>query len=205
MHGNELESSDASGGSGLYLRVREYLASPELRARFIEEIVEHPFSQLKLHYACCAVLRSWPNCYRRLVQDDIRQEAICVTIQHLGTCKTPFVDRGRQQFEGWLWTLWYNACRQAWRKYRRSLLREQKRADLSEVCVVCADNLEDWTLVLQLIQTIDDMQLKVVMLDWAAGFSVDETCELRALSRSAVYRRRQRGLTFLRSVLDTKE
>ncbi|MGE0761272.1 MAG: hypothetical protein AB7O38_29940, partial [Pirellulaceae bacterium] len=80
--------------------------------------------------------------------------------------------------------------------------------NISDVCDRPEKSLHqrpEWEQVLFLISRIDDPRLRLVLSDWAAGFTGTESARRHGLSDCMVSRLRQQGVTYLRRKLDSEE
>lgn len=173
------------------------------RSRLVSEIVEHPLTQEKLRAACGMVMRRWAR--RHDLQADVLQEATCCFVRWLQTDRLQYVELGPDRLGGWLWSVWQNACRQAWQRCRPIWLRDTALAEMEMLEEIPERDSKNptWDALLDEIERLSDDDLRRVMVDWSAGSTGRETAQRHGLSEATVSRLRCCGLERLRTQLCT--
>lgn len=180
----------------LFLQLK--VPSFSVRQSVISEILEHPLTQEKLRAACGAVMKRWAR--RRDLQADVLQEAICQFVRWLKDGRLEYADCGPERLGGWLWTVWQNACREAWRRCRPVWLREMALAEWEMLEEIPERDRQNpvWETLLEEIEELSDDGLRRVMLEWSAGWTGKESAQHHGLSEATVSRLRCSGLERLR-------
>lgn len=186
----------------LYAAVRELTSGPPRPDELIDVLTLHPASLRRRTWVCGAVMRSWAA--RNDLVADVMQEATYLLIRRIRSGRLQFEDQGIERFRGWLWTIWHDTCRTAWRRCR-SHLEERTGMPMDQVVEQWSGGTEEEALlpqVKQIIRRIEDPSLRQVMTDWAAGLSGAESGALLGRSESWVSKRRAEGVAVLRTLLE---
>jgi hypothetical protein len=115
MSNNSPPSVELREAHRLYLRLTRS-ESADQRIDLIRAILLNPASDDRLKAACAVVMRHWMT--RSDLRADVMQEAVLRLTDHFLKQDLHYDDRGPDQFGGWLWSMWYYACREAWRHCR---------------------------------------------------------------------------------------
>jgi DNA-directed RNA polymerase specialized sigma24 family protein len=181
---------------GDFLQLPTTLQSSERRLG-VSRILLHPESQVRLRSACGSVLRRWSH--RADLRSDVMQEATCQLLARWTAEPIRYRDQGPDQFGGWLWGMWYAACRTAWRTTRPLWMRQ---TDLCPDAILeqipdreSAPPTED---IRELLGGARDERLRSVIRDWWEGLTVRESASRQGLSKSEVGRLRGRLADSLR-------
>lgn len=199
-----IAGTPADGAEAAYRAHLEYAALSGDRERLLHEVLFHPVSQEKLHAAAAAVLRRWSQPVERCA--DLMQEAALDVLRRFRGRQVGFPGGTVDEFLGWHWTLWHNACRSAWRRIRNDDAR-QPRADGGldhrpyEEAYDSPRRADRWPEVLQAILEIDDDALRETLIDWAAGLNGAESARRRGVSRGTISKRRRAGVRRLQERL----
>ncbi len=200
MESDTMEEQRA-GVAPLHQEFRDLLAGPRpFECEALHRILLHPVSRLKLQTACATVLRRTAG--RRDLVADVKQEAFALVIARFQEGDIPYRDDGPARFGGWLWVLWYRACREAWRRLRPRIpecqLAFEPYADEAGEDV---GSDARWHRILTAIDGFSDRDVREVLLDLVEGVSCEESARRHGISRSTVCRRRHRGCAALRSIV----
>ena len=151
--------------------------------------------------ACAAALRHWR--LRPELRQDVLLETACHILCQAHRSKLTYTNVGFEAWKGWLWHVWYcacrNACRRAFYRWTLSPLPDQEVLIAPEAAGGFAD-IDDHD---EIKSAIDHLPAKLAPMarDWAEGLRAHESAALRGLAPYEVSRRRSQALVLLRRAL----
>jgi hypothetical protein len=175
----------------IFLRLQRATAV-ELRSALIRRLIEHPESDRRLRSACNSVMRR-----REAHVDlhaDVLQEAVLLLTDCLLRQDIRYEDRGSERFGGWLWSMWYYACRDAWRHCRPLWLRGMQLTE-TEAFARIPDTHRQTSPAEELFECVyerADDDLRDVLLDWLGGVTLRESAAGLGKTKAAVEKSRKR-------------
>jgi DNA-directed RNA polymerase specialized sigma24 family protein len=183
----------------LFLDMRRATADV-VRRRLAFEIVLHSSGQMRLKAACGAVLLGASHDFS--LRSDILQEATLLMVERLTPPCLAYLDEGADRFGGWLYTMCRRCCLDAWHRERPAWVCATLFVDPNQLLDVAAPPQRESlrSRLLRMIGTLEDPQLRSVLLDCVAGFSVSETADRLALCPRTVDRLRSEGREMLRRI-----
>lgn len=187
----------------LHARFVELFANnPDSADAIIQEVLMHPESQHRLEMAATVLLQR--RATDRPFRTDLTQEAWVIVLQRFRAGHVQYTNEGAEKFGGWLWMLWYNACREA----IRLVCKRGVEAPTPSQIAVENDALnemirvDEYRAMLEYIETVAQEPLRAVLFDWAAGLSGADTVRMRGLPSATVWRLRKEGLRLLRQWIE---
>lgn len=177
----------------IFLRLQRTTAV-EQRSALIRELIEHPEADQRLRSACHSVMRRWAGHMDLFA--DVLQEAVLRLTDHLLKQDLHYVDHGPDSFGGWLWSMWYYACRDAWRHCRPLWLRGIQITE-SEAFTQIPDAHLQASPAAEMIESVyerADDELRDILLDWLGGVTLRESAAGLGRTKAAVEKSRARLL-----------